>query len=496
MSRRWPTARAVLGAVLAGVVVAGCTGPAPDDEAPDPAPTGAPTGGTPGTDATDGDAWSALQPDADGVAVGEPGPQLLGLGAKWQWGRADTYEPWLAQTGRVPSFVEAVWCELEPEEGRRDLARVERVMRRAQALDVDLLVKIRVGSCWATAGSAEHVRGAGKTESDPPADVAAYENFVTELVEAGAGLGVTSWAVENEVNAPAFWSGTAAEYEEHARTTAAAVRAADPTARVLDSGLSSVAHGYGVVAHALETGGPQAGVAAWNAYYAARIGTRGTLPRVGDAAELEAVLAGEPAQVSLAQWEVASRLAADGVLDARQVHFYEPQEQLGPLFAALRASTPASVPLEVWELGDFWRDGEGVEPAADERDADLLRASATVLAEGSPVAVWLPLAVNPDGRNADEPRWGLVGPDGSDRGATEAYLRLSRAAPGARAVPFVVGDVRGTALVGASGTTAVAWSTGAPQPTAAGVDGPGEVGTTPVVLGVDGGVEELVEALR
>lgn len=478
--RRGARATAV---ALAGVLALGaCTGDEPAPPAPPTTPTPS-TGATPAPSATaDGGTggWAGL---GEGAPAGEPGPELVGLGAKWDWSRAAQTAGWIERSGGGPTFYEVVWCDVEPREGEREWSAVDQVLDRAEDLGVDLgafLLKVRTGRCWATGGTAEHPRGGGagtrgKTESAPPLDTAAYTDFVTELVGRGAERGVRSWAVENEVNAPAFWAGSAEEYADLARVAAAAVRAADPGARVLDSGVSSVAHGYGVVRHVQRTEGDEAAVEAWNAYYANRIGTRGQqLPRVADAAALADVLAGEPAQRSLAQLDVVDELVADGTVDARQVHFYEPWDQVAPLFSYLRDATPADVPLEVWELGAFARGGEApdVEPAV--RDADVLRATAAVLAEGATVAVWLPLAVNPDGRNPDEPRWGLLDGGGRERGASAGFTALAQAADrgGVRAVPVDTGAVRGVALVGGTGfaVTAVVWADEAPVALGAGLD--------------------------
>ncbi|WP_299033099.1 hypothetical protein [uncultured Pseudokineococcus sp.] len=494
---------------MALLLLTACTGdPAPRAGAPsqtalDPTGTAAAPGTTAGAPRGGGDgqdAWAALAEEAGASAVGRPGPPLAGLGAKWAWNRVQQYQSWAEETAGGPSFVEVVWCDVEPVEGRRSFTRLERVLGRARAADVDVMVKIRVGRCWATAGSVEHRRGAGKTESAPPQDVEAYTDFVTDLVGRGAVLGVRTWAVENEVDAPTFWAGTAAEYDELARTAAAAVRAADPEARVLDSGISSVGHGRGVADRLLRSGAKEEAVAAWNAYYERRIGTRGeVLPRVDDVAALEEVLGDELSQRALAQLDVAADLAADGVVDARQVHFYEPSSQVAPLFDYLRATTPAEVPLEVWELGDFSRGGEAGDVSDAERDGELLRSTASVLAEGSSLVVWLPLAVDPGGRNADEPRWGLLDPDGEPRASAEGYATLARAArAGARAVPFVAGDVRGVGLETGGRTTAVLWSQGAPaELDLADVDVPGgEVGDEPVVVETDGAIADLARALR
>ena len=80
-----------------------------------------------------------------------------------------------------------------------------------------------------------------------PQDIAAYQAFVSALVRRYKPYGVTQYAVENEVNAQQYWAGTPRQYDQLVRAAAAAIRRADPGARVADSGISSVAIGFGIV---------------------------------------------------------------------------------------------------------------------------------------------------------------------------------------------------------------------------------------------------------
>ncbi|MEK8106134.1 hypothetical protein NKG94_14925 [Micromonospora sp. M12] len=54
---------------------------------------------------------------------------------------------------------------------------------------------------------------------------------------------VREYAIENEVNAPSYWAGSPEDYTRLVRAAAETIRATDPTARVVDSGISSVAYG-------------------------------------------------------------------------------------------------------------------------------------------------------------------------------------------------------------------------------------------------------------
>ena len=53
-----------------------------------------------------------------------------------------------------------------------------------------------------------------KTPSTPPLDGAAYEEFVGELVERYAAMGVHTYAVENEPDVFNFWAGEVADYDD------------------------------------------------------------------------------------------------------------------------------------------------------------------------------------------------------------------------------------------------------------------------------------------
>jgi hypothetical protein len=60
------------------------------------------------------------------------------------------------------------------------------------------MLKLRVGTCWATGGSAQYERGSkGKTESLMPADLAAYRAWVRSAVTRYSAKGVNAYAIEN-----------------------------------------------------------------------------------------------------------------------------------------------------------------------------------------------------------------------------------------------------------------------------------------------------------
>src|SRR5690606_35022347 len=135
--------------------------------------------------------------------------------------------------------------------------------------------------------------------------------------------------------------------ERLVRAAAAAIRSADPDAQVVDPGISSVAYGMGGVDRLLRTGQDAAALAAYQGYFARRLGTRGRqIPPVSGPAQLRQVLA-EPANArNLAFLAATERLLDAGTVHVRQVHFYEHVDGVAPLLEYLRSETPAGMPIE------------------------------------------------------------------------------------------------------------------------------------------------------
>jgi len=382
------------------------------------------------------------------------------IGAKWDWSRFDSFTPFLKSLSGGATFYELVWCKVEPRPGERDWSDVDRVVDSARGLGYQMYLKIRVGSCWATDGRGGHLRGEkGKTASAMPADMPRYRAFVRDAVRRYAAMGVHEYAVENEPNAANFWEGTPEELERLVTEAAGAIREADPKGLVVDPGVSSTAYGVAIARHLLDGGHPEEAVAAYQRYYARRFPVRGRkLPQVGNERELRAALQGEQAATNLAYLQLADRLAARRVVDIRQLHFYEPWDNVPALLDYLKASLPPRFPVQAWEVGMFWVGGDD---QPDARADEVTKTVSSLLAGGVRPVIWLPLAFDPAGRNGDEPRYGLLDPDGAARPAGDAVRSISAAASQASSVrPVRAASASGVALGGAGGTTMVVWSDG------------------------------------
>lgn len=293
-----------------------------------------------------------------------------------------------------------------------------------------------------------------------PSDLAAYQRFVGAVVTRYAPYGVTEYAIENEVNAPSYWAGSPEDYVRLVKAAAETIRATDPKALVVDSGISSVAYGMGVADRLLQAGRVPDAVAAYRAYFQRRVGTRGQqIPAVTGEAALRKALGTDTNTRSLRFLAATETLLADRTVDVRQLHFYEHFDGVPPLLDYLRDRTPAGMPIQAWEVGQFWRDGDG-DPAG--RAAEMVKTVTLLVAGGIGEIAWLPLAYNPNNAAGSEVRYGLLDPNGTEREAGAMMASLAEAARDATVTPLpasTAGKLAGVAFVRGGTSTLVLWST-------------------------------------
>ncbi|MFJ6194722.1 hypothetical protein [Micromonospora sp. NPDC092111] len=413
---------------------------------------------------------------------GPPAGPVAGnpFGAHWDWSRYEQFVPYLEKLSGSATYHELSWCDIEKTQGSPDFSAVDQIAEHSRQLGITLHLKIRTGVCWATGGTARFTRGqANKTESAMPVDLAAYQGFVRDLVKRYAPYGVREYAIENEVNAPQYWAGSPADYKRLVTAAAEAIRSADPQAKVVDSGISSVAYGMGVADRLLRAGQPDPAVAAYQAYFQRRIGTRGRLiPAVADPAGLRTALGNEPNSRNLAFLAVTEELLDERLVDVRQLHFYEHFSAVPALLDYLRAQTPAGVPVQAWEVGQFWKDGDGDAAA---RGDEMVKVVSQLVAGGIGEVLWLPLAYNPNNRAGAEVRYGLLDPDGTQRQAGAMMAALATAARDSTVEPVTGKGLTGVAFRRGEQTTLVVWSTSGDTVSLPAVPGltSGAVGTEP-----------------
>jgi hypothetical protein len=389
------------------------------------------------------------------------GPPVRGaanpIGLKWDWPNLDRYLPFVKDLSGGATFYEFEWCRVEPRPGQRDWETLDGVVRSSQRLGYGMLLKIRVGSCWITGGRRGEERGEkGKTISAMPQDLDAYQAFVRDVVDRYRPLGVRRYAIENEVNARNFWAGTPAEYEQLLRLGSQAVHAADPGAQVLDSGIASPIYGTAIAARLLEQGRDTEAVAAYQRYYARR-GSQ--YPPVETAEDLRNVLGRDLVRRGRDYLEATQRLAREGAFDVYQLHFYEPWDNVPALLDYLRQTLPATMPVEAWEVGMFWRDGPDQQRNDQRLRADeAVKVVSLLLAGGVRRVTWLPTGAHDEGDGEGELHFGLLDGDGAPRPAGEAVRRLAASAAGTTWKGVAAGQTSGVAFGKAGETTLVVWS--------------------------------------
>lgn len=371
-------------------------------------------------------------------------------------------DAYLRSLPRGVTWYEVERCVVEPRPGEYDWRTVDGAVAETDALGWELVLKIRTGSCWATGATVGSEGGRRRMSTSlVPLDLAAHGEFVRRVVERYAPLGVHSWAIENEVNALNFWQSDADDYRRLARVVSDAVRAADDEAVVYDSGISSAGYGTAIARMYLERGEEERAVAAYNDYYARRFSTRADdYRRVAGVDDLRAELESDRGRLNLAFVDATFELAREGVFDVYQLHFYEHWGNLDGLLELLRVSLPPSMPVEALEVG-LYNPDDPFDPTV--HAAETMTTVALLLAAGVRRVVLLPLVHNPDGRTADEIRWGLLDPrTGRPRVAATMFSELAAAGAGTGAAVRLVRDERATVVaVGNPERSAViAWGDG------------------------------------
>ena len=445
--RRTARARGAV-AAAAVVVLMGCSGPSSANRSLD---TGHPA-------TSSGSAWGT--PGPSGGATGGSGGPATPMGAKWDWGRFTEFNPFLRSVSGGTTYYEVVWCDIEKKQGSPDWSALDRIATRSRDVGATLMLKLRVGRCWATPGDAQHQRGSkSKTESAMPTDLGAYKAWVHEAVTRYSKLGVHEYAIENEINSASFWAGTPEQFTTLAQAASAEIRASDPLAEVVDAGLSSTSYGYGIADWLLRQGRDAEAISAYNAYFERRIGTRGDqIVAVHSRADLEGALKSEQGSRNLTYLDLMRQLAAGKVTDVRQIHFYEKYSSVPMLFDYLKAHTPYGTPIQAWEVGSFDKSGATSDDAT--KSEEVLKTMSLVLGEGATVAIWLPLAFDPGGRNSNEPRYGLLEPNGQVRQAGRIFQAMVEASRGAKAVMVSANGMTGVGFDKGTTSTAFVWSDG------------------------------------
>lgn len=125
------------------------------------------------------------------------------------------------------------WSAVEPQRGRRNFDRTDRVIAAVRARGMKVLGIITYTPGWAQASPS------GNSHT-PPADPALFAAFAADVAKRYQPQGVTTWEIWNEPNLPNFWAPKPdpESFTNLVRQTSGAIRRAVPEATVLSGGLA------------------------------------------------------------------------------------------------------------------------------------------------------------------------------------------------------------------------------------------------------------------
>lgn len=138
----------------------------------------------------------------------------------------------MASTGARWVRFDFDWSGAEPEPGRYDWRRIDRLVLAARSRRLRVLATVAYTPAWA--------RPEGTTDKAPPTDPAAYDRFAAAAARRYTPLGVRHWELWNEPNVSAFWAPEPdpVAYAALLRAGSRAIRRVDPGATIVTAGLA------------------------------------------------------------------------------------------------------------------------------------------------------------------------------------------------------------------------------------------------------------------
>ena len=277
-------------------------------------------------------------PSPTHIAVETPGTSPLGL--KWSWFQPDTFD-YVRQASGGWTFTEVEWCEVEKVQGQRDWAEIDDGGAESLELGHQPMLKLRTGQCWATqpptVGGRDTTEATTKTPSTPPIDTGRLP-----------GVRDRGGAALRRHRRPRVRRRERGRRRELLGDRRGGVRdlgprggPGDPRRRPAGprAGRRPLQHQLRRRPGGRPAGRRRRGGSAADLPGALRAaGLQRRLPLAGRRLRRGAggVLAGVPAQRSIAAEDVSVRLAHDGVVDAYQLHYYEPTSALPELLDHLQ----------------------------------------------------------------------------------------------------------------------------------------------------------------
>lgn len=279
------------------------------------------------------------------------------------------------------------------------------------------------------------------------AELDEYLSLLTQLAQYLDGR-VRSYAIDNEAASQAHFDGTADDYFELLRRSAAALRAGDPDAEILDGTMASGTTTAVMVTDLYEQGRYGEAIALAQETQANELG--GGAP-VTDLASLTNYV--NDSRVKRAVAFFAGAVANQSYYDVFQLHYYGPWRGLPEMYEFVRAHG-ITVPIETWEVAHRYKDGR---PFTEEDfAAETARLLITAAGEGSAFTVFSSYLGNGDNNAV-----GLFDWDGTTPHlARSAFRTVTAQLTGATTATRldVGGDAWGYRFDRSQGPIAAAWA--------------------------------------
>lgn len=219
------------------------------------------------------------------------------------------------------------------------------------------------------------------------AELDEYLGLLTELAQYLDGR-VSRYAIDNEAASQAHFDGTAAEYFDLVRRSAAALRAGDPGAEILDGTMASGNTSAVMVADLYAAGRFGEAIALAQQTQANELGGG---PPVTDMDSLTAYVNDARVQRSISFFQAA--VANQDAYDAFQLHYYGPWRGLIDMVEFVRAYG-VTRPIEIWEIAHRYLDGR---PFMEEDfAAETARLMISAAGEGSQFTIFSSYLGNED----------------------------------------------------------------------------------------------------
>ncbi|MBI1801704.1 MAG: hypothetical protein HYR71_08770 [Chloroflexi bacterium] len=289
-------------------------------------------------------------------------------------------------------------------------------------------------------------------EARVPANMDDYMRYLTEFVKHLKGR-VRRYSIENEAVGSQNWPSTPESYFSMLDRAYTTIKAADPSALVENSGISSEAFGFAWAYNLYQAGQQQQALTVSQQTLAEGVaGLKTNSPTSVNS--LDAFWKTALVSRGLAWWPLLLKHQAS--IDVFQYHYYGPWENLPLLLRWLRAQG-ITKPIEGWEVARRYHGQVAFDETFHAQETVKLLVSAA--GEGSQVSLFMRYA---DWSENNLP--GLLMPQGTPRPVETAFRMITQNLAGYTAASFVdLGPAAwGYRFSRPQGDVVVVWATGNP----------------------------------